>query len=432
MSDLNPFSSASLARQKIYRRRWFSRLVPLDSDTRSQNIRRVIIDGIGIGFASAAQPYLPVFLTRLGASNLAIGLLAALPAMSGLLFGLPVGRFLQSRRQVVPSFAVSRLLLLSSYALIGLIPVFFTNYRVEIIIALWALATIPQVFVNICFTLVMGGVAGPEGRYYLMSRRWSILGLTTAVTVALAGQVLDRIAFPLNYEIVFVLLSLGALVSFYYSSHIVLPDQVAPPPAEPGALRKRISEALNHVRGYPLFVRQTISVFVFRLGLSLALPLFPLYYVRNLNVSDASIGWINTVQGSVLIVAYFFWSRISRNLGARFALLTTTLGLALYPLMVALTTSVEGVIMLAGFAGIFQAGIDLVFFDALVSSLPNESSPTFVGIYQTTGNLALFLGPLIGTLLANQITIPGALIAAAVVRLAGFATFFFLYRESTT
>lgn len=415
--------------QRIRQRRLLERLVPLDSDTRSQNIRRVVIDGIGVGVASAAQPYLPVFLTRLGASNLAIGLLASLPALSGLIFGIPVGRFLQSRRQVVPSYAVSRFLLLSCFALTGLIPIFFADFRVEIIIALWALATIPQIFVNICFTLVMGAVAGPEGRYYLMSRRWSILGLTTAVTVAIAGQVLDRIAFPINYEVVFVLLSLGALVSFYYSSHITLPDQIAPPPAEPGAVRKRIHETLDQVRAHPLFVRQTIGVFVFRLGLSLALPLFPLYYVRNLNVSDASIGWINTVQGGVLVVAYFFWSRISRNLGARFALLATTFGLALYPLMVAFTASVEGVILLAGFAGIFQAGIDLVFFDTLVSSLPKESSPTFVGIYQTTGNLALFLGPLIGTFLANQITIPGALIAGAVVRLAGFATFFFLYRE---
>lgn len=427
---MNPFSSTSLARQRIHRRRWFSQLIPLDSDTRSTNIRRVVIDGIGVGVAGAAQPYLPVFLTRLGASNLAIGLLASLPALSGLLFGIPVGRFLQSRRQVVPSYAISRFLLLSCYALTGLIPIFFTDFRVEIIIALWAVATIPQIFVNICFTLVMGGVAGPAGRYYLMSRRWSILGLTTAVTVAVAGQVLDRIAFPMNYEVVFVLLSLGALVSFYFSSHIVLPDQVAPLPTESVALSKRLHDTLERVRAHPLFVRQTIGVFVFRLGLSLALPLFPLYYVRNLNVSDASIGWINTVQGAVLIVAYFFWSRISRNLGARFAVLATTFGLALYPLMVAFTTSVEGVIVLAGFAGIFQAGIDLVFFDTLVSSLPKDSSPTFVGIYQTTGNLALFLGPLIGTFLANQITIPGALIAGAAVRLAGFATFFFLYRET--
>src|SRR5574342_667065 len=165
MPYLNPFSNTSLAKRKIYHRRWLSRLIPLDSDTQSKNVRRVLIDGVGVGFASAGQPYLPVFLTRLGASNLAIGLLASLPALGGLLFAIPIGRFLQSRRQVVPSYAVSRLLALSCFALTGLIPVFFTDFRVELIIALWALAIIPQVFLNVCFTLVMAGVAGPEGRY---------------------------------------------------------------------------------------------------------------------------------------------------------------------------------------------------------------------------------------------------------------------------
>jgi len=411
------------------RKRWLERIVPLDQDTRSTNVRRVIIDGIGVGFASAAQPFLPVFMTRLGASNLAIGFQSALPALSGLLFAIPIGRFLQTRKQIVPSYSVARFMLLSAFALTGLVPVFFSTHQTEIILAIWALATIPQTFVNVTFTIVMAGVAGPDGRYYLMSRRWSILGLVTALTVAVAGQVLNAIEFPQNYEIVFGILWLGSLVSLYYSSKIELPDQLLPSAPSSDSLIQRVRGTLNTMRAHSLFVRQTIGVFVFRLGLSLALPLFPLFYVRNLNANDGQIGLISTMQGIVLIVAYFFWSRISRKLGARFALLATTLGLAIYPLLLALYPSVETAIILAGFAGIFQAGIDLVFFDTLVTSLPQESTSSFVGIYQTIGNLALFIGPLIGTYLANQITIPGAMIVGALVRLAGFATFFFLYRE---
>jgi asparagine synthase (glutamine-hydrolysing) len=41
--------------------------------------------------------------------------------------------------------------------------------------------------VNVAFSVVMNAVAGPEHRYDLMSRRWSILGLTSAFTVALVG-----------------------------------------------------------------------------------------------------------------------------------------------------------------------------------------------------------------------------------------------------
>ena len=73
-----------------------------------RNFLAVQIDGIGIGLASAAAPFLPVFLTRLGATNFQVGLLTAMPALTGLIFALLIGRFLQSRRQVVPWYSVIR------------------------------------------------------------------------------------------------------------------------------------------------------------------------------------------------------------------------------------------------------------------------------------------------------------------------------------
>ena len=48
------------------------------------------------------QPFLPVFLTRLGASNFQVGLLSSMPGMTGLVLAMLVGRFLQTRRDVVP------------------------------------------------------------------------------------------------------------------------------------------------------------------------------------------------------------------------------------------------------------------------------------------------------------------------------------------
>ena len=56
-----------------------------------------------------------------------------------------------------------------------------------------------------------------------------------------------------------------------------------------------------------------MSQFVFRCGMTLALPLFPLYWVRELHASDSWIGIINTVNNGVLLVAYFLWSAVSRR-----------------------------------------------------------------------------------------------------------------------
>ena len=49
--------------------------------------------------------------------------------------------------------------------------------------------------------------------------------------------------------------------------------------------------------------RFLISQFVFRCGLTLSIPLFPLYWVRELNAPDSWIGVINTVNSAELQLA---------------------------------------------------------------------------------------------------------------------------------
>ncbi len=200
-----------------------ARLIPRGSDAPSSNVRNALMDGLAIGFASAANPFLPVLLTRLGATNFTVGLLTAMPAFAGFLFALPISRFLSRRRDVVRLFAVARFATILPFALTGLVLFLAPALRIEAILVIWALATLPQTLVGIAFTIVMAGVAGPQGRFSFMSRRWSLLGLTNAISVAIAGLVLDHIEFPLNYQLVFVVLSLGGVGSAYFANQIKLP-----------------------------------------------------------------------------------------------------------------------------------------------------------------------------------------------------------------
>jgi Major Facilitator Superfamily len=389
-----------------------------------RNFLAVQIDGIGIGLASAAAPFLPVFLTRLGATNFQVGLLTAMPAFTGLFLAIAIGNFLQNRRQVVPWYSAMRLLVVLSYAVTGLAPfVVPKGYVVQAVLLIWAAATLPQTFVNVAFSVVMNAVAGPKGRYDLMSRRWTILGFTTAVAVAITGEVLDRIGFPINYQLVFMGLSLGGLLSYAYSSRIDLPD-AEPPPRQPGlSLSQRFKGYINLIRSQPAFVSFTSKRFVYLSGAALATPLFPLYFVREVHATDAWIGIINTAQTAILLVGYPLWSRQWRVRGARFVLLWTTLGLTLYPALTAFTHRVEWIVFYAGLAGIFQAGLDLVFFDELMKSVPPEYSATFVSLAQSLQYLSTVASPLVGTVLADHIGIGGGLLVSAALRLIGFGLF---------
>ncbi len=400
-------------------------------ETQKQNYRNVQLDAIGVGLASAAAPFLPVFLARLGATNFEIGLLSSMPGVTGLILALFVGRFLQTRRNIVPWFSLSRLLVLSSYAFTGLIAIFITEaLAVKSILAVWALATLPQTALAVAFSVVMNAVAGSDGRYTLLSRRWAIIGLTNAVVTFLATQMLDRVLFPLNYQILFIGLSVGGLVSFYFSSRIVLPDQSAPPLVGGQTFKESLRSYRELLRSNPAFVSFVSKRFVYLSAIALGAPLFPLYYVRQVAASDAQIGAINMAMTMMLMVGYFSWARISRNRGARFVLLATTLGLMLYPALTAATLRVEWIIGFAALAGFFQAGIDLVFFDELMKTVPPEYSATFVSIAQSLQYLSAILAPLIGTFLADHIGLDGALLVSAGLRLLGFLLFLIPDRRS--
>lgn len=407
----------------MWRLRWSS--APVDATpVQKRNFINVQNDAVGIGLASAAAPFLPVFLTRLGASNVEVGLLTSMPALTGLLLGIFVGRFLQTRPQIVPWFSAARLLVVSSYALTGLATFLIPQaYLVRSILLIWAVATLPQTVLNVSFSVVMNSVAGPRHRYDLMSRRWSILGLTTAIAVGVIGLVLDRIVFPLNYQLVFIGLSLGGVISYYFSSHIELPDAEVPPRQAGLSLIERVRDFARLIRSQREFILFIVRRFVYHAGVALSTPIFPLYLVRVVQASDSWIGFVNTAQTALLLVGYFLWTRQSRVRGSRYVLLWATLGLSFYPALVSFTQRIELIALYAGLAGVFQAGIDLVFFDELMKTVPEKYSATFVSMAQSLQHFSLFVGPMLGTWLAGFMGLGGALLVSAALRFLGFAMF---------
>jgi MFS family permease len=149
----------------------------------------------------------------------------------------------------------------------------------------------------------------------------------------------------------------------------------------------------------------------------------PLYLVRQVGASDSQIGTINMIFTLVMLGGYFLWPWVSRKRSGRFVLLATTLGIAFYPALAASTLQVEWLILFAGIAGLFQAGLDLVFFDELMKTVPPEYSATFVSLAQSMQYLSTIIAPMIGTALAGVIGLGGALFVSAGLRLVGFLLF---------
>jgi MFS family permease len=385
------------------------------------NLVNTQLDAIGVGIASVGGVFLPVFLSRLNASSLIIGLVAALPSVTGLLMALPAAQILERQKNIIPWYSITRVIFLAGYTLTGAVTFFAPkSLWIPIIVAIWALISIPQTILSITFSVVMNHVAGDDGRFELMSRRWSILSLVTAVSVFLAGFLLEKLTFPVNYQIMFIVFSLGGVLAYFGSNSLVIPPSVINPRKK--AIRQQ-PKLLTRIWNEKPFVNVVIKRFVFLFGAAMIAPLFPLYYVREANLSDASIALISTVQTGILVFGYFFWMARSRKTGTRTSLLITTLGLAFYPLLISFTHNAISLVVIAGIAGIFQAGIDLTFFDELMNTIPAVSSSTFVAFYQEVQYASAIIAPLLGTFLAGKIGYSTSLMIGSGFLFAGFVLF---------
>jgi len=395
-----------------------------DVEIQKRNFRYVQIDAIGVSISNVAAPFLPVFLTRLNATNFQVGLLSSMPGMTGLVLAIVVGRFLQTRRNVVPWYSLSRLMVILCYALTGILTISVSEkFVILATLAIWAFATIPQTALSVAFSVVMNAVAGPEGRYALLNRRWAIFGLTGVVGTFIVTRLIDILSFPLNYAIMFMVLSLGGFFSFYFSRKIQLADQMPPPLPSSGSPRQNLSNYLALLRENPAFLSFSTKRFVYFSALVLSQPIMPLFLVHEVRATDGQIGTVNMTLTLIMLVGYFLWPWVSRRRGGRFVLLATTFGMTFYPALSALAPQINWIILFAGIAGLFQAGLDLVFFDELMKTVPAEYSATFVSLSQSMQYLSMIVAPLLGTWLTDYIGLGGALWLSAGLRLLGFLLF---------
>ena len=394
------------------------------SAVRRHNYLSVQLESAAMGVANAAGIYLPVFLVRLGATNLEISLLTAIPALAGFLLSIPLGAYIQQRRNVVPWYSRSRgasqLVYAATAVAVMLVP---PAEAVVIVLVLWAFMTIPSTIGMVAFYAVMDGAAGPRGRYDLLSMRWSVMGLTTAITVAIAGQLLEWVAFPLNYQIVFVVFSVAGVLAAYYANRIRLPDHppvVREPGASLGSRARDFVGLLNRHRPFQAFV---LRHFVFTLGTRLAVPLIPLWYVREAGASDAWVGIIGMGQSLTLLFGYNFWRRQSRRRSTRSLVIATTLGAVLYPVVLSLSTDLVAIALITAYGAAVYSGIDLVLFDLLMRTIPQRYAVTLTSVETSVQNLAAIIGPLLGGVIADLFGIATGLVIAGVVTLAGALMF---------
>src|SRR6185312_14718611 len=174
-----------------------------------------------------------------------------------------------------------RLIAWLSYAAMAAVAAILPREQaIPVMLAVWGLASLPSTAGLVAFPIVMDGAAGRDGRFDLLGRRWAIAGTSTAIAVALSGQFLNSVPFPMNFELLFALISVAGIGSFLQSSRIVIPDQVRVASVERAPVRLRLAALVSLVLANRSFVRFELRSLFYTAGIGLSMPILPLFYVH--------------------------------------------------------------------------------------------------------------------------------------------------------
>jgi predicted MFS family arabinose efflux permease len=174
---------------------------------------------------------------------------------------------------------------------------------------------------------------------------------------------------------------------------------------------------------YPEFMRITRNTLLHGLGIWLASPLYTLFFVRQMNASDAWLGLNGMVASLGTIVGYTFWRSLMARWGEQPTLKRTIVLAGVYPVLVGLMPGLTPILLLSALNGLIVPGINLSHFNTLLRAMPADSRPSFTAVYQTIMNVGAFVSPLLGVALADVIGIGPALVVSGLLSIIGSTSF---------
>lgn len=388
--------------------------------TRQRNIWHLTQDLLWLGLASAAANYINVYAIRLGASEGLLGLRTAIPSLLMVLLRIPAARLTERtvdrKGLIVRSLLVGRLIYFLIFLLpwLLLLPVLRQIPPATLLVVLVVLMGVPQVLSAAGWDTFFADVVPERRRARVVSARNTFAAIISLTMVPLMGSFLEWVPFPLNYQLVFLLAFIGAMLSLWHVKAI----QVDPVPVERTEHPPlSFAEGRTILRESPEFAWLVLGTFVYQWAISISAPLFTLYFVNELGATESWIGWRTSIASLMSILAYRLWPKqIEKRGEARMLVLTAPL-MALFPLLTGLATTLTPHLFIVLIPQLFGACVMLSRYGILLRVSPADRRPTYIAIYAILVNVAAFVAPLVGVALVDVIGFAGVFFISAGLRL---------------
>ncbi|HXD09660.1 MAG TPA: MFS transporter, partial [Anaerolineales bacterium] len=178
------------------------------------NFMHLYLDIAWFGVLSGSTiNFLNVYATRIGATAFQIGLIGAMSAVVNLFLAIPAGFWLQKRNIEHAIFWTSVFYRIGFLGFVLLPWLFNADGQIVFIIAITFLMAIPLTPLGVGFNALFAEAVPNEYRAHVAGLRNVMFAVTFMLASLLSGFILNRITFPIGYQIVFAIGFIGAAMS---------------------------------------------------------------------------------------------------------------------------------------------------------------------------------------------------------------------------
>jgi predicted MFS family arabinose efflux permease len=414
-----------------------------------------VANGALVNFGLAfIEPFtvLPVFISRLGGSNMLIGLAAAIYSAGWFLPQAFVARAVQSRARVLGIYTRMSVVRVAAYAGATLVVLHVDPARqgwvLAGVIVFFSLATLSAGVAGLPFLEVTSKSIPVTSRGAFFGARRLVggaLGVLAGVVVAvvLEGgaesplasgvvyETVERVAsaagltgrpFPGEYATLFVL---GAVFSALgFGVFAFTREAAATSVRETVPLGAHIREGLALLRREPNF-RLFFAVRGCWQLVAMAFPFYAAYAYTELGFSESSVGLFVSVWVGSGVLSNYVWGILADRRGNRVVLVTTAVVGLFAPLVILLIPPgagasganlwvVTGTFLLNGFA---RSGRFISNMTYLLEEAPEDRRPVHVG-FMNTLSFPFMLSPILGGVVVRLFSFHALFAASAVFALA--------------
>ncbi len=339
------------------------------------------------------------FAVRLGATTLQMALFGAftelLTALSGLAAPAMVALLGGRKKSVAITVAVSSL----PWLLVASVPFLAPALRIWVLIPSTAIAVALLVVSDPMWGSWMADLVPQYRRGVFLGARGSLVTLVSIAVGMTGAAVLDKLHGGVlwGFTIMFLIAASMRIISA-----ILFMSVVDPRPhlrISFGMMPKARFKTLGTT---PLGRYHTFVLF-FHVAAGLAGPFFTLYLLRSLHISYLTFVGLGAASSLAAAITMPFWGKLADVKGNLFVLAVSAASISAWPFFLLVSPNLSYLFAIHVAVGILTAGWGLSLYNFVIEKSDDENRPAEVGFFHAMASLGVFVGTLIGGLVASRL-----------------------------